>query len=407
MHPPLALSTLAHPSRVRFAISRCGALLLALFAAGVSAADWAQFRGPQGSAVSPESIAPGPQVAVAWEVELPGRGLSSPIVVGDKVFVTCSSGPDQANLHVFCFRAADGKKLWERVMKATGRTMAHNKTSVAAPTPCSDGERVFALYSSNDLFAFDLVGNLLWLRGLTYDYANASNSLGMSSSPVVIGDTLVVQAENDSESLAVGINVTTGKNRWKKERPKAANWTSAVVFKGAVALQSSKGLTGVNPSTGEIVWDYTDGAATIPSSAVTQDAIYVPSNGVTALVPEKGAVSQLWRASGLKPGTGSPLVLGDSIYVLNGAGVLVKGSLSNGDEAWKLRLKGPFSGSPVAAGKYIYIASERGDFQVVDTTAEEGAVVHTVELKDTILCTPAISSGAVYVRSDKKLWKLQ
>ncbi len=371
------------------------------------AADWPQFRGPNASAVSTETAAPGPKVNIAWSVDLPGRGLSSPIVVGDKVFVTCSSGPDQSNLHVFCFSATDGRKLWERVMKATGRTMSHNKTSVAAPTPCSDGERVFALYSSNDLFAFDLAGNLLWLRGLTYDYSNASNSLGMSSSPVVVGDTLVVQSENDSESIAVGIDVTTGRNRWKKERPKAANWTSAVVYQNVVALQSSKGLTGVNPRTGEIEWDYTDGAATIPSSAVTKNAIYVPSNGVTALAPEKGAASQLWRAAGLKPGTGSPLVLNDAIYVLNGAGVLVKGNLANGDELWKLRLKGPLSGSPVAAGKYIYIASERGDFQVIDTTAKEGAVVHTVELKDTVLCTPAISNSALFVRSDKKLWKLK
>lgn len=373
----------------------------------LSAADWPQFRGPNASAVSLEKTLPGAKPEIAWSTDLPGRGLSSPIVVGGKVFLTCSSGPDQANLHVFCFSAADGTKLWERVMKATGRTMAHNKTSVAASTPCSDGKRIFALYSSNDLFAFDLEGNLLWLRGLTYDYANASNSLGMSSSPVVVGDTLVVQCENDSESLAFGIDVATGKNRWKKDRPKAANWTSAVVYRDVVALQSSKGLTGVNPTTGEIVWDYTDGAATIPSAAVTEQAIYVPSNGVTALTPEKGAVSQLWRAEGLKPGTGSPLVIGDSIYVLNGSGVLIKAAISNGDEAWKLRLKGPFSGSPVAAGQYIYIASERGDFQVVDTTAKEGAIIHTVELKDTILSTPAISDGALFVRSDKKLWKLK
>jgi len=384
------------------------ALLLSSFGIRHSSfsADWPQFRGPSGSAVSTEA-APGPKLAVAWSADLPGRGLSSPIVVGGKVFLTCASGPDQSNLHVFCFDAADGKKVWERVMKATGRTMSHNKTNVAAATMCSDGERVFALYSSNDLFAFDLAGNLLWLRGLTYDYANASNSLGMSSSPVVADETLVVQSENDSESLAVGIDVTTGKNRWKMERPKAANWTSAVVYQDVVALQSSKGLTGIRPRTGEVVWDYTDGASTIPSSAVTENAIYVPSNGVTALVPEKGAASQLWRAPGLKPGTGSPLVISDSIYVLNGTGVLIKASTANGDEAWKLRLKGPFSGSPVAAGKYIYIASERGDFQVVDTTAQEGEIVHTVELKDTILSTPAISDGALYVRSDKKLWKLK
>ena len=100
-------------------------------------------------------------------------------------------------------------------------------------------------------------------------------------------------------------------------------------------------------------------------------------------------------------------VLNEALYVLNGAGVMIKASLANGDEAWKLRLSGPFSGSPVAAGNFLYIASERGAFQVVDTTAPEGEIVCTVDLKETILCTPAISGGAVYVRSDGTLWKLK
>lgn len=372
-----------------------------------SQADWLQFRGPSASGVSSEANIPGPQVKVAWQAALPGRGLSSPIVVGDRIFVTCASGPEQANLHVFCFNAADGSKLWERVMHATGRTMTQSKTNVAASTPCSDGKHVFALYSSNDLFAFDLDGNLQWLRGITYDYANASNSLGMASSLVLAGGTLIAQCENDSESIALGINPANGVNRWKIERPKAANWTSAVVWKDTVALQSSKGLTGIDPATGTVKWNYSDGAATIPSSGLGKDAIYIPSNGVTAVVPEDGSTTQLWRAPGLKPGTGSPLVLNEALYVLNGAGVMIKASLANGDEAWKLRLSGPFSGSPVAAGKFLYIASERGAFQVVDTTAPEGEIVCTVDLKETILCTPAISGGAVYVRSDGTLWKLK
>lgn len=386
-------------------LARAALSLLVFSCTAASAADWPQFRGPQGSAVSADP-APGPKLVVAWERELPGRGLSSPIVLGGKVFLTCASGPDQSNLHVFCFDAGDGKVLWERVFKATGRTMAHNKTSVAAPTMCGDAKRVFALFSSNDLFALDHAGNLLWLRGLTFDYANASNSLGMASSPVLAGDTLVVQSENDSESIAVGLDAATGLNRWKQDRPKAANWTSAVVWQDAVALQSSKGLTGIDPQTGRVLWDYSDGAATIPSSAIAGDAIYVPSNGLTALRPEKGAASQLWRAEGLKPGTGSPLVLDGSLFVLNGAGILIKASPANGDEAWKLRLKGPFSGSPVGAGQYVYLASERGDLQVVDTRAPEGEIVHTVALKDTILSTAALSGGALFVRSDKRLWKL-
>jgi outer membrane protein assembly factor BamB len=218
----------------------------------------------------------------------------------------------------------------------------------------------------------------------------------------------VVQSENDSESLALGIDVKTGVNRWKMERPKAANWTSATVFGETVALQSSKGLTGVDPLTGKVVWNYTDGASTIPSAAVTQKAIYVPSNGITALVPEADSTTQLWRAEKLKPGTASPLVLGNALYLVNGTGVLVKADLATGDELWKLRLKGPFSGSPVASGDHLFIASEQGDLQVIDPSgAAEGKIVHTVELKDTILSTPAVSGGALFVRSDTKLWKVK
>jgi outer membrane protein assembly factor BamB len=367
-------------------------LVAPLIAGAALAGDWMQFRGPNASAVSTDDAAPGAMLTEAWSADLPGRGLSSPIIIGDKVVLTCSSGPDQSDLHVLCFSAADGSKLWERKLRATGRTMSHKKTCVAAPTPCSDGELVYALYSSNDLFAFDLEGNLQWLRGLTFDYPNASNSLGMASSPVVVGKTLVVQSENDSESIALG------------------NWTSGVIWNDVVALQSRTGLTGVDPLSGKVLWDYQDGAATITSSAVTRDAIYVPSNGITAILPEESSTSQLWRAEKLKPGTPSPLVLGDAIYVVNGAGVLVKASLDGGEEQWKLRLKGPFSGSAVAAGTYLYIANERGQFQVVDTTATEGEVVQTLELDDTlddtILATPAISGNAVYIRSDAKLWKL-
>ena len=158
--------------------------LTLLIALSSSAEDWPQFRGPRGNGIStetnlPATLEPG---NIAWSVDLPGRGLSSPIIIGDRVIVTCSSGPKQERLHVICFNAVDGTRRWERQFWATGRTMSHPKTSVAAPTPASDGERIFAIFSSNDLLCLDLDGNLLWLRGLTRDYPNASNSLGMSSS---------------------------------------------------------------------------------------------------------------------------------------------------------------------------------------------------------------------------------
>ncbi len=376
--------------------------------ATVGHADWLQFRGPAGAAVATGDVLPGEKPQIVWKATLPGRGLSSPVVIGDRLFITCSSGPQQEVLHVICFSATSGEMVWQRTMRATGRTMSHNKTCVAAPTPCSDGTTVFALFSSNDLFAFDLEGKLKWLRGLTFDYANASNSLGMSQSPTVLGNVLVVQSENDAESFAAGLDLQTGRNVWKLERPKAANWTSAIQHAGLVALQSSEGLLALRAEDGSTAWKYADGASTIPSSVASGDTIYAVSRGITALAPDAaGSVSQLWRNEGLKPGTASPLVLGEHLYVVNNAGVLIQASRKDGSENWKLRLKGPFSGSPVAAGKYIYIASERGVFQVIDTTAKEGEVVHSVELNETVLSTPAISDGALYLRSDSTLWKLK
>ena len=135
-------------------------LLLTGFGLSNARADWLNFRGPNASgfagaaAESPALPTTLGEDSIAWSADLPGRGISSPIIIGDRLFLTCSSGPadNQNRLHVRCHSTSDGSLIWERNFRATGRTMTHKKTCVAAPTMASDGERVFALYSSNDLF---------------------------------------------------------------------------------------------------------------------------------------------------------------------------------------------------------------------------------------------------------------
>jgi len=395
------------------------ALLTILLVRPALAADWPQFRGPDSTAVAPDAQIPA-QPKIEWTVPLPGRGLASPIIVGQKLFLTCASGPKQERLHLFCLDTTSGGKIWERQLQATGRTMSHPKASIASCTPCSDGQRVFALWSCNDLAAFDLDGNLLWVRGLTTDYPNASNSLGMASSPIVIGETVVVMIENDSESYSLGLDAKTGCNLWKLDRPKAANWTSPVPWRAdahaapVAVLQSSKGLVAVDAASGSRLWEYAEGASTMSSSVVAGGVIYAASNGVTALSPGAGnaAPAQLWRSKQINPATVSPLVLGDRIYSLNGAGVISAAETKTGDLKWKLRLTGPFSGSPVGAGTRVLAVNEKGLVQVVDTAAPEGAVLGQVQLplnaetKENILCTPAISGNHIYVRTDSALWRL-
>ena len=391
----------------------CFAAITAIVA---SAGDWRQFRGPDGTGISDETGLPTVLDAgksIAWKIALPGRGVSSPIIVGNRVFVTASSGGQNERLHILCFNATDGSLRWERQFWATGRTIVHDKISVAAPTPVSDGERLFALFSSNDLVCLDLDGNLVWLRGLMRDYPNASNSLGMSTSPVVADGVLIVQTETDSESFVAGINVVTGINRWKIPRDKRANWTSPIVLRGEpgkplIALQSGAGISAIDPGTGREIWNYADGAATIPSSVAAGSTLYVPSRGITALNFQPGGDSprQLWRATQLRPATASPLVLGDQIFILNEADVLTSGDTSTGNRRWQLRMKGPISASPVAANGHLYFINEKGLLQVVDPSGPEGRVVSELDLVEIFIGTPSIGGAALYLRSDGHLWKI-
>ena len=389
---------------------------IAIFVSGAMAGDWPGFRGPMGNGISDEvglPVALNPKKHIDWRMDLPGRGLSSPLVVGDRVFITASGGTREDILHILCLNATDGSVIWQRRFWAMGSTMCHKKTSIAAPTPVTDGRFLFALFSSNDLFCLDLDGNLRWLRGLTVDYPNARNSLGMASSLLLAGGLLVAQIENDSESFTAGLSRTGGMNQWRIQRPKSANWTTATVYRtesgrDLVLLQSSKGIHAVNPENGEVVWHYNDGASTIPSSVLAAGVLYVPSHGITALelAPDGASFNQKWRSSRLRPGTASPLVHRDRIYSINNAGVLTCGDTDSGNRLWQLRLDGPFGGSPVVADNHLYAFSEEGRVQVVDLSAPEGRIAGEMDLGEMIQCSPAISSGALYIRSDRRIWKI-
>jgi outer membrane protein assembly factor BamB len=193
-----------------------------------------------------------------------------------------------------------------------------------------------------------------------------------------------------------------------------ANWSSPIVLPGpadahpVVVLQSGDGLCAVDAAAGSEVWRYAEGAATIPSSALGDEVLVVPSHGLTALKPGAPglAPARLWRAAQIRPDTASPIVLGDRVYVVNAAGVLNCGDLATGQRLWQVRLKGPFSSSPVAAGSFLCLFNEKGLGQMVDLSKSEGEVIAELDLGQTILASPAIAGGALYLRSDATLWKI-
>lgn len=382
----------------------------------VAAADWLQFRGTDAQGAAPAENLPvdfSTGEAIAWRADLPGEGVASPIVVGDRVIVSASSGYRHDRLHVLCFDAASGSSLWERQFWATGRTGHHPTSAVAAPTPASDGEAVYVLYSSNDLVCLDLDGNLRWLRGLTSDYPTAANDVGMASSCLVVGDTVVVQVESQGESFAAGIDTASGETRWRLERPRQANWASPSVLRGTgdapdlVLLQCSSHFSAHDPRTGEAVWSLDAACSGIPSSTAADGNVYVPAEGLTALRPSaaRDQWEVLWRDNRLAPGNSSPVVYDGRIYILNRAGVLICADAANGEAVWRERLKGPFWATPVLAGGHLYCVNQDGQVQVV-ALGEEGKLVATNELGESILATPAVANGAMYLRSDAHLWKI-
>ena len=382
----------------------------ALLSAG---ADWRQFRGNDGSSVAASSRLPvtlDDGTNLAWRRDLPGKGVSGAIVVGDRVFVTASSGVGEDRLHVLAFSVASGEPLWERQFWATGRTICHPTSAVAAPTPSSDGQRIYAFYSSNDLVCLDLDGNLQWLRGFTYDSPTAANDTGMASSPLVVDGTVVVQIESQGDSFCAGIDVLTGATLWRVERGQAANWASPVSLsrsgeKELVLLQSGGELSAHDPRSGEQRF-LVDGEYDVIASTVTSERLMiVPSEGLTALRAEPGSEYELlWQENQLRPSNASPVVHEGRVYVVNGAGVLVCGDTATGDVLWRVRLKGPFWATPVVAGGHIYCVNQDGVVHVV-RLGEEGELVSRFELEESVLATPAVADDAIFLRSNAHLWK--
>jgi outer membrane protein assembly factor BamB len=384
-------------------------LLLAL---PVFAADWTQFRGPGGSGVAEEKDLPtrwSKTDNIRWKVDLPGRGLSSPVIAGDRVYVTACTAYLQTRLHVLCFEAATGKKLWERQFWATGSTSCHPKTNMAAPTPVTDGQRVYALFATCDLVCLDKDGNLQWLRCLTQDYPTVTNQVGMAASPVLFKDVLILQIENAGESFAAGLDKATGKNKWKFDRERQINWVTPVLTKfggkDVVLFQSPAELTACNPETGAKVWKYeTKGINTIPSAVAGGGLLFLPAGDLEAVRPsDKGQPELAWNQTKLRPATASPTYYQDHIYSLGGAGVLNCAEAATGKILWQERLKGPFSASPVAADGKLYCTNEAGATFVVQI-GDKPQVLSTNDLGETILGSPAVSGGAIYLRSDQHLW---
>lgn len=387
---------------------------VALLPSAARCDDWPGWRGT-GDGVASAGSAPtswSRSDGVAWMAELPGRGVSSPVVGGERVVVTAASGPREKTLHVVSLDARNGALVWERRLTATGGTQCHPKTSMAAPTPIVDGGRVLVLFASCDAAAFLEDGTPLWCRALGLDFPELSNQVGMASSPVVRDGHFIAALETDSEAFVISLDAATGETRWKLPRERGINWTSPLLRgqggSTALVLQSGKGLSAVDAGTGKELWRLPAGLDGIASGAVVGDLLVVPGKetlGVRGPVSPGGSPQVVWRSNRLRASTASFLALGGNVHGLSSAGVLVCARAADGEILWQERLKGPFSASPVACGGKIYCVNEEGTTFVVDPSAEK-KVAAECPLGETILASPAVAGGAIYLRGERTVWRL-
>lgn len=404
---------------MRYCLSFQAIVALLCVVAPAAADDWPQFRGPGGASVADAvslpvewSVETGQNIA--WSADLPGDGVSSPIVVDGRVIVTAASGADRDQLHVLAFDSMTGKALWSRQFWATGRTLCYRTSSVAAPTPVSDGEHVLALYSSNDLVCLDLEGNLKWIRGLAVDHPGLGNDIGMASSPVVVDGAVVVQCESKTASFAAAYEIETGATRWEVPRPRDSNWTSptVVAYSGAaqtepgVLVQGEGGLQLLAARSGDVLWDAEVEGASIASPSSSGELVLSAASGVTALRRTTDGMEVVWRQTGVNPGSPSPVAYGDQVFVIGRGGILSAVNANTGEKsALKKRLGGTFWATPLAAAGRLYCINQDGKAFVVDP-AGKGEILAEVSFGEEIYGSPAAADGGMFVRSNGKLWKI-
>lgn len=431
-------------------------LFLCFISTAAHAQNWPQFRGPAATGVVEGGAAAVKWDAsktenTAWKTAIPGLGHSSPVVWGDKVFVSTavSSGKDETRYglygdvapikddakHAWKVYALDkrtGKILWERVAyEGMPKVKRHPKSTHADSTPVTDGKHLVVLFGSHGLYAYDLKGKLLWKQDLgVLDagwFYDADYQWEHGSSPVIYKDLVIIQADVQKDSFIAAYYLKNGKLAWKTPRDEISSWGSPTVYAGPkraeVITNGSKAIRGYDPATGKELWRLTPNSEiTTPTPFVAHDLIFVTS-GYAPIQPiyaiKPGAVGDItlkdgkessehiaWSKKRGGPYMPTPVVYGDYLYTCSNQGVLTAYNAKTGERVYQERLGGKggaFTASPVASDGKIYLSSEDGDVFVVKAGVKY-ELLATNPVGEVIMATPAISEGLVIVRGVKHVY---
>jgi outer membrane protein assembly factor BamB len=413
---------------------------------------WPSFRGTQAAGVAdgqalPDTWSPKSGEHVRWRTPIPGLAHSSPIVWGDRVFVTSAvSGDPQATFRpglygdgdasadrssqrwmLYALDAQNGKIVWERVaFEGPPRELRHIKSTYASATPVTDGRLVVASFGSQGVYAYGVDGTPLWKADLgrldlgAYDVP--SFEWGTASSPIIWNDLVILQCDTQADSFLVALDAATGKVAWKTERDELPSWgtpTVATTSKGIeLVTNAANFVRGYDPRTGKELWRLGRSSKITAPTPIAAGDLFVVASGRAPerpiFVVKAGARGDLtlnegqtsstavtWTRTGRGSYMPTPLAYQGVLYVLGNNGVLDAYDLQTGDEIYRQRLPvvgSGFSASPVAADGKIYLSNEDGEILVVQA-GRTFKHLATNSMGELLMATPALSKGTMFVRS--------
>lgn len=404
--------------------------LMAFLSTAAFGGDWTQFRGPGGLGISDEKGTPVKWSStdnIAWKAELPGPGSSSPIVVGNRVYLTSYTGyglepskGEQKELvrHLLCFERSTGKSLWSKPFEPKlpehqyqGEGSYHG---YAASTPISDGERLYIFFGKSGVFCFDLDGKQLWQASV----GEGTHGWGSGCSPVLFGKLLLVNASVESGSL-VALDKLTGNEVWKAGGIRSA-WNTPLLVdaksRREVVVSTEGRLLSFDPNDGKPLWN-ADGIHryVCPSVVAHGDVVFAIGGGHTSLAVRAGGSGDVTQSHGVwrKPkgsNVGSPVYLDGHLYWANdGGGIVCCQNATTGEVVFEKRLEpsaGTIWSSAVLADGKLYLVSQRNGTYVVAAKPEYELLAHNKFADDDSRtnASPAVHNGQLLLRTDRALY---
>ncbi len=390
--------------------------------------NWPEFRGPTGQGIAAADHLPltwGPDRNVAWKQAIPGKGWSTPVVWEGRVYLTTavplSGAAHGLSLRVLSLDGATGKVLWDQEVfrhEGTRPPPAHGKNSHASPSPLVDGERLYVHFGHLGTACLDLEGKPLWKNTrLVYDPVH-----GNGGSPVLVDDTLVFSADGSDQQFVAALSCKSGEVVWKTDRQSQAikkfSFSTPLVIRvkdrTQIVSPASEFVAAYDASTGREVWRVRyEGYSVVPRPVTSNGLVFLSSGydnpTVLAIRPDGvGDVTEthvVWKTRKGAPLTPSPVAAGDELYLVADNGLVSCLDAKTGRVHWQERLGGSYSASPVLAGDRLYVQSEEG----IGTVLRAGTRFEHLaknDLEERTLASYAVVVGALYVRTEKHLYKL-